>query len=373
MDHQTLAKLACRLSIAAIACLVMSAQAQDTTSAGASTVYTSQAKDAEARLHLQHISQSDRSSLETTVADLNSKATELDLLKPPIDKKTAEVTDAETQSNNATDAAATARQHSNETGQSGKARANQLVQQMNDTCTQMSGKISGQKCLFSCREDQPEVCSQAMSAFENAIAPLKQQIQSIAQEIEDADLQAQAAEADASVKEQTLNQLRSELKALSDDFDPKLAAFRQELQSFNDGLDKAPKTPFAPRLGPTFQQLKNVPLPKNLNERRFNCYDGQCADFSANSDGTLVVPPAPDVPASASAQAQKVGQLQTDLQNLTTQYNDVHDKLRAAEANHDPASAGLIKQLSELQGKMEMKTFEMRTRSIDMTVAPKKQ
>jgi len=352
------------LGVVALLCLAVGARADDVT-------YMSQAEGANAALQLEgpHLSTSDKSSFEQTIADLKTKATELDQLKSQIDAKTQDVNAAQTDYDTANSAATPLRQQADQASQDGKSRVEQIVQSVNGICTQMGGSVNGEECLFTCPENQQQECSQKVAAFNSQIAQLKSQIESIVQGIQEAEQKAQAAEAEANQKQQAVQAAQSAVDDLNKQLQPKADAFQQELQTFTDDLKKAEK-PISLKLGPAYHQAQQVL--GHMTENEVTCYDRTCHDLGANSDGTLVVPPVPSSPTSVPA--DKVNQLQTEMQNLTTQYNDIHDKLRQAEANHDPGVGDLIKKLSSIQGQVEMQAYKMKTYHIDMSqvAAPKK-
>ena len=359
MDYRNFSRLS--RNIAAMLCLALAARADSAT-------YTSQANDADAQYHLviPHLSDSDKSSLQQTVADLKAKATVLDGLQSDIDTKKQAVSDAQTAYDNANTTATGLRQQANAANQDAAARIHQLVQQPPIICGQMGGAISGSDCTFTCPENQQSICDQKVASFDNQIAALKSQAASIAQSIQEGEREAEVAEADVNAKQQALEAAQTDRDNFNQGFNSKLEAFQQELQSFSNAIRTAQQNPIKLHLGPAYQQAQQVLNHMTGNE--FTCYDTTCHDFGANSDGTLVVAPAPDVPASVPA--EKVAQLQTEMQDLTKQYNEVHDKLRAAEANRDSSSGDLIRQLSTIQGKLEMQSFRMKSYNVNMNVAP---
>ena len=98
----------------------------------------------------------------------------------------------------------------------------------------------------------------------------------------------------------------------------------------------------------------------SLGKNEYTCYDVACFDLGANSDGTLVVPPAPEVTSSGSTQNET--EAQAAMQRLVTDYNDIHQKLRQAQADHDPAAADLGRRDTLANAQVIMAVYTAKTR-----------
>lgn len=326
-----------------------------------------QVNDARGRLQylFNHLSAADRATLMQTLAELNGKAGELDQLESQLASKKLDVTTAQSAFDSANTAAVTLRQQATAAGQDGDSRLGALVQQAWNICGQMSGKREGTTCVFSCPQDHQEQCSQSMAAFDNQMSPIRSQIGQIRETIRDADENATTAETSASEKQTALQDAKSALAVFADQVAPKLRDFQGQLQSFNKILATAEKSPLTFRLGSAFRQAQAIL--DQLTKDEVPCYDRGCFDVGANSDGTLVVAPAPALP--SPARTDKLDALQTEMEQLASQYNGVHEKLEQAKINNDPAVGDLVRQLSSIQGKVNMQAYRLKTYRISLDVS----
>ncbi len=312
-----------------------------------------------------HLSASDKAALTQSVANLNGQAAELDQLQSQIGSKNQTASDAQSAYDAASAAASDSRRRADQANQDAQSRIHELALLPPSICGQMGGSVSGAQCVFSCPEDQSAVCSQKTSAFDGRMAALRSQIANIAQSIQGGEQQAEAAEREVSDKQTALQDAQSALADLKKQLAPHLKAFQQDLQTLNQTLAAVEKSPLKFHLGQAYRQAQEVL--KHMNETDRTCYDTTCFDIGANLDGTLVAPPAPIEPSSVPD--DKLSLLQTELQQVTSQYNDIHEKLRQAEANHDPGSGDLVKQSSLMQGKVEMAAYRLKSYHVDMQVA----
>jgi len=313
----------------------------------------SQINDAKARLQLTHISQTDKDSLSQTIADLMGRANELDNLRIEVVAKTQEANGAKSDYESASDTASTLRQKADDARQTSASRRAAIIQQASGICGQLGGSFDGSTCEMRCQEDGE--CSQKHSSWESQVAPLRSELSELQNNLQSSEQDAAAAEADENAKLATWQNAQSVLKPLVAELEQKLPQFQRDLASLNNLLAQAEKTPLAIHLGPAYRQAQAVS--KGMNARDFSCFDDMCSDVGANPDGTLVAPPAP--PAAVTASMPKFHQLQSDLQSLTSQYNDIRQKLQQAIATKDPSMGTLDRQLTSVHGKLEFTAYQL--------------
>lgn len=257
------------------------------------------------------------------INELQNRADKLDALKAEIDALEMQVPDLESAYRNADSHASALENQLEGEKQNAKNRVNALLQQQNDICTQLGGTIQGQQCIFTCPQNNMGPCQSKLNSFDNQVAAIKSQLQSIVNTLQADAGAAQNARNDASAKNAEWEGKSSDLTEKKKDYDARREQYFTDATRIGNELDSAHIKPSLK--GPAWQQANNV----QHDPRNFDTFTGNVVISSSTANI-----PTPKVAEKSLPYKKAYDTASEELQHATERAEAADKALHAAEANH---------------------------------------